>query len=59
MGFKQDRSTESGQIGSYLTAARLQRGWSQSKLAVRCALSQAQISYFELGRRCPTLDQLV
>lgn len=59
MGFKQDRSTESGQIGSHLTAARLQRGWSQSELAARCALSQAQISYFELGRRRPTLDQLV
>ena len=59
MGFKQDRSTESGPIGSHLTAARLQRGWSQSELAARCGLSQAQISYFELGRRRPTLDQLI
>jgi transcriptional regulator with XRE-family HTH domain len=32
---------------------------SQAELAARCALSQTQISYFELGQRRPTLDQLV
>lgn len=32
---------------------------SQAELAARCGLSQAQISYFELGRRRPTLDQFV
>ena len=32
---------------------------SQAELAGRCALSQTQISYFELGQRRPTLDQLV
>ena len=59
MGLEQDRSAGPGQIGPYLAAARLQRGLSQSELAARCGLSQAQVSYFELGRRRPTLDQLV
>jgi transcriptional regulator with XRE-family HTH domain len=59
VGFKQNQSTQSGQIGAHLTAARLQQGLSQSELAARCALSQAQISYFELGQRQPTLSQLI
>jgi transcriptional regulator with XRE-family HTH domain len=59
VGLGQDRSGELQDLGSPLTAARLQRGLSQAELAARCALSQAQISYFELGRRRPTLDQLV
>jgi transcriptional regulator with XRE-family HTH domain len=46
-------------LGSSLGAARLERGLSQAELAARCALSQVQISYFELGRRRPTLDQLL
>lgn len=46
-------------LGSHLARARLDRGLSQTELANRCALSQAQISYFEVGRRHPTLDQLV
>ncbi len=55
-----DRSTRPGRIGPQLAAARLERGLSQSELAARCGLlSQAQISYFELDRRKPTLDQLV
>jgi transcriptional regulator with XRE-family HTH domain len=32
---------------------------SQAELAARCTLSQAQISYFEVGQRRPTLDQLI
>lgn len=59
MRLKRDRSTELPHLGSYLAAARLQRGLSQAELAARCDLSQAQVSYFELGRRRPTLDQLV
>jgi transcriptional regulator with XRE-family HTH domain len=59
MGLERDQSTEPRHLGSYLTAARLQRGLSQAELAARCGLSQVQISYFELGRRRPTLDQLV
>ena len=59
MGLERDRSLELRQLGPYLAAARRQRGLSQAELAARSALSQAQISYFELGRRRPTLDQLV
>jgi len=51
-------SPELRDLGSFLTAARLERGLSQAELAARCALSQTQISYFELGQRRPTLDQL-
>lgn len=59
MVFERDRAAQSGEIGSHLAAARLQRGLSQSELAARCGLSQAQISYFELNRRRPSLDQLL
>jgi transcriptional regulator with XRE-family HTH domain len=51
--------SELGDLGSHLGRARLERRLSQAELAARCALSQAQISYFELGQRRPTLDQLV
>lgn len=51
--------TWSGRTGPHLAAARLERSLSQSELAARCGLSQAQISYIELDRRRPTLDQLV
>lgn len=46
-------------LGSHLARARLARGLSQAELANRCGLSQAQISYFEVGQRHPTLDHLV
>jgi transcriptional regulator with XRE-family HTH domain len=58
----QPRRTESFELenlGSHLSHARLERKLSQAELAGRCALSQTQISYFELGQRRPTLDQLV
>ncbi len=45
-------------LGLYLRAARLERELSQPELASRCDLSQAQISYFEAGRRRPTVAQL-
>ena len=51
--------SELGDLGSHLSRARLERRLSQAELAARCALSQTQISYFELGQRRPTLDQLV
>ena len=35
------------------------RGLSQAELAARCALSQTQISYFEVGQRRPTLNQIL
>jgi transcriptional regulator with XRE-family HTH domain len=53
------RPSEFGDLGSHLSRARLERGLSQAELAERCALSQTQISYFELGQRRPTLDQFV
>ena len=59
MGHERHPSTGLQHLGSHLTAARLQRGLSQADLAAHCGLSQVQISYFELGRRRPTLDQLV
>lgn len=52
-------SIEFRHLGAHLATARRGRGVSQAELAARCALSQAQISYFEAGRRRPTLDQLV
>ncbi|MDQ2623044.1 MAG: helix-turn-helix domain-containing protein [Actinomycetota bacterium] len=59
MDFERDPLAQSGEIGSHLAGARLQRGLSQAELAARCGLSQAQISYFELDRRRPALDQLL
>jgi transcriptional regulator with XRE-family HTH domain len=52
---------ESGleRLGLYLLQARKNARWSQSDLAKRAQLSQEQISYFESGRRRPTLDQLL
>jgi transcriptional regulator with XRE-family HTH domain len=47
------------ELGLHLMRARIGRGLSQSALAEQCSLSQAQISYFELGVRLPALDQLV
>jgi transcriptional regulator with XRE-family HTH domain len=46
-------------LGLHLALARARRGLSQSELAKRCGLAQAQISYFELGRRLPTLNQIL
>jgi transcriptional regulator with XRE-family HTH domain len=46
-------------LGAHLLAARTHAGLSQSALAARCALTQTQISYFEQGRRKPTLPQFV
>lgn len=54
-----NRSAQFGEVGSHLAEARFRRGLSQAELAARCGLSQAQISYFELGRRRPSLDQLL
>jgi transcriptional regulator with XRE-family HTH domain len=50
-------SPELRSLGTLLRKARRERGLSQAELAVRCELSQAQISYFEVGQRSPTLDQ--
>jgi len=46
-------------FGSNLLRARLDRGYSQGRLARKCGLGQAQISLFEVGRRLPSLDQFV
>ncbi len=59
MGRDRAESTELRELGSSLAAARLERGLSQAELAARCTLSQAQVSYFEVGQRRPTLDQLL
>jgi transcriptional regulator with XRE-family HTH domain len=52
-----DSGSES--LGTYILKARQALWLSQSDLAARSSLTQAQISYFELGRRRPTLDQLL
>jgi transcriptional regulator with XRE-family HTH domain len=44
-------------LGIRILRARMERGLSQAELAERCALTQTQISYFEVGRRQPTLAQ--
>jgi transcriptional regulator with XRE-family HTH domain len=46
-------------LGSSLILTRHELGLSQAGLAARCGLSQAQISYFEVGQRRPTLNQLL
>jgi transcriptional regulator with XRE-family HTH domain len=46
-------------LGANLLLARLDRGFSQGRLAGECKLSQAQVSLFEAGRRLPSLDQFV
>ena len=52
-----DRTPEIRDLGPNIAAARRGRRLSQAELASRCGLSPAQVSYFELGRRRPTLDQ--
>jgi transcriptional regulator with XRE-family HTH domain len=59
VGFKLGELPELRDLGSFLTAARLERGLSQAQLAARCALSQTQISYIEVGQRRPTLNQIL
>jgi transcriptional regulator with XRE-family HTH domain len=46
-------------FGANLLRARLDRGYSQGRLARECKLGQAQVSLFEMGRRLPSLDQFV
>jgi transcriptional regulator with XRE-family HTH domain len=52
-------SPELQNLGPSLILTRHERGLSQAELATRCGLSQAQVSYFEVGQRRPTLDQLL
>jgi transcriptional regulator with XRE-family HTH domain len=59
VGLERGGPIELRNLGSHLSGIRIEQGLSQAELAARCALSQAQISYFELGRRRPTLDQLL
>jgi transcriptional regulator with XRE-family HTH domain len=47
------------QLGVHLALARARSGFSQAALAVRCCLTQQQISYFESGTRTPTLEQIL
>lgn len=53
------KTSEQGQIGEHLAAARRQRGLTQARLALRSWLQRQQITYFELGRRVPSLSQLL
>jgi transcriptional regulator with XRE-family HTH domain len=46
-------------MGMNVLLIRLERGFSQGRLARECKLSQAQVSLIEAGRRLPSLDQFV
>jgi transcriptional regulator with XRE-family HTH domain len=45
-------------VGQNLAAARKERGLSQQELAALSGLKQAQLSFFEGGRRWPAIPQL-
>jgi transcriptional regulator with XRE-family HTH domain len=51
--------SEIEKLGENLAKARAQQGLSQAAVAARSQLDQARISYFEQGKRVPTLDQLL
>jgi transcriptional regulator with XRE-family HTH domain len=51
--------SEAAKVGERLAKARARCGLSQTQLATRSQLDQARISYFEQGKRVPTLDQLL
>src|SRR4051812_18553014 len=59
MSLRADEPSELRNLGPSLIMARHERGLSQAELARRCGLSQTQVSYFEIGRRRPTLEQLL
>jgi transcriptional regulator with XRE-family HTH domain len=46
-------------LAKNLVQARVERGFSQGRLARETKLSQTQVSLFESGRRLPSLDQFV
>jgi transcriptional regulator with XRE-family HTH domain len=46
-------------IAKRLSAARLERGLTQTELAERCHLKRQQINYFETGARTPGLEHLL
>lgn len=54
-----DKKAELPDLGQRLLSARLQKGLSQAELAARCQIEQAHVSYFEQGKRVPTLAQLL
>jgi transcriptional regulator with XRE-family HTH domain len=46
-------------VGHRIRATRETRGWTQSDLAARLGRTQTAVSYWESGRRAPSLDDLV
>ena len=56
---RREKAPEILHLAESLARARQEQGFTQTELAARCGLSQAQISYFEVGQRQPTLDQLL
>lgn len=46
-------------IATGLADARLAKGLSQSQLATRTGLMPSAVSHFELGRRMPTVNNLL
>lgn len=59
MGNEVAKPLELSSIGKHLLTARLERGFTQPRLAKACGLGQNQISFFETGLRTPSLEQFI
>ena len=46
-------------IGESIRKARLEKGYSQTKLSIKSGISVSVISYWETGRVFPTLINLI
>ena len=47
------------EIGARIRGLRLQHGWSQAELGKRVGVNKSVISFYELGTRFPTYDNLL
>lgn len=47
------------QVGSALRRIRRERGVRQKQVAAAAGITRTMLSLYELGRRCPTLPNLV
>ena len=46
-------------MGKRIRGLRLQHGWSQTELGKRIGVNKSVISFYELGTRFPTYDNLL
>lgn len=47
------------EMGKRIRELRLQHGWSQTELGKRIGVNKSVISFYELGTRFPTYDNLL